>query len=83
MGLKLVILDKAEATGCSGELVQTHDDSLDVATLGEEFVDLFLCREEAQIAHVQSARLCQQFLLLHSRALTRGNTISFSSWRHF
>ena len=53
MGLKLVILDKAEATGCSGELVQTHYDSLYVATFGEEFVDLFLGGEEAQVADIQ------------------------------
>ena len=59
MGLKLVILDKAEATGCSGELVQTHNDSLDVTTLGEEFMDLFLSCVETQIANIQGARCLQ------------------------
>lgn len=52
-----IVLDKAETTGSLLISVQSHDDSLDLAALGEERVNLFLGCVEGKIADIQSTRL--------------------------
>ena len=47
------ILYEAEAAGCPGEFVEAHDDPLDIPALGEQFVDLLLCREEGQVPDIE------------------------------
>lgn len=58
-----VVLDEAEATRGPFELVQAHDDPLDVADFAEQLVQLLLRRVEGHVAHVQRRRLTKQLLL--------------------
>lgn len=51
------VFDEAEATGRLVEAVQSHDQPLDLAALAEQLVDLFLSREERQVADVESGRI--------------------------
>lgn len=51
--MNMFSLNKAEAAGCPGELVQAHYDTLYVATFREEFVNLLLSREEGQVANIE------------------------------
>lgn len=48
------VLHKAKSTRCFLELIQSHDHSLDIATHGEELVDLILTRVEGHVADVES-----------------------------
>lgn len=48
-----VVLDKAEAAGSFGVLVQSHDDSLHVADPLEKLVYLFFGGEEREITHIE------------------------------
>ncbi len=52
-----VILDEAEAAWRPLEFIEPHDDSLDVAHLPEQLVQLFLGRVKAHVPDVQSCRL--------------------------
>lgn len=56
------ILDEAKSTGRLVEPVQSHDQSLDLAALAEEFVYLFLGREERQVANVEGSRIGERVL---------------------
>lgn len=38
-----VVFDEAEAAGGLVESVEAHDEALDLATFGEELVDLLFC----------------------------------------
>lgn len=58
-----VVFDEAEAAGRLLDLVQPHDDALDVAALGEELLDLLLGGVERQVAHVQRGGDLQELLL--------------------
>lgn len=58
-----VILHEAEATGCFLDLVQPHDDPLDITTFGEELLDLLFGGVEGQVAHVQRGGDLQELLL--------------------
>lgn len=66
-----VILHEAEATGCFLDLVQPHDDPLDITTFGEELLDLLFGGVEGQVAHVQRGGDLQE-LLLFRRAFQDG-----------
>lgn len=57
------ILYKAEATGGFLDLVQTHDNPLDISALGEELLDLLLGGVEGQVADIQRGGNLQGFLL--------------------
>lgn len=57
------ILYKAEATGGFLDLVQTHDNSLDIPALGKELLDLLLGGVEGQVADIQRGGNLQRFLL--------------------
>lgn len=63
-----VVLDEAKAARRLLELVQTHDDALDVAALGEQLVDLSLGRVERQVAHVHGRGQPQQLVQFAPRA---------------
>lgn len=64
-----VVLDEAEATRRLLELVQAHDDALDVAALGKQLVDLAFGRVERQVAHVHGRGQPQQLVQFTPRAL--------------
>ena len=64
----LIIFDEAESARRPLELVQTHDDALDVAAFAEQLVELLLCRVEGHVAHVERGRLPKKPLLFASRA---------------
>jgi len=51
------VLDETEAARRLLELVETHHDALDLARAVEKVVNLRLCREIGQVAHVEAARL--------------------------
>ena len=53
-------------------LVETHDDSLHVAALAEELMQLFLGRVVRQVADVECRALPQQALLVSASALKKG-----------
>lgn len=57
------ILYKAEATGGFLDLIQTHDNPLDISALGEELLDLLLGGVEGQVADIQRGGNLQGFLL--------------------
>lgn len=57
------ILDEAEATGGFLNLVQPHDDPLDISTLGEELLDLLLGGVEGEVADIERRGYFQGFLL--------------------
>lgn len=57
------ILYKAEATGGFLDLVQTHDNPLDIPALGEELLDLLLRGVEGQVADIERGGNLQRFLL--------------------
>ena len=61
--LALVVLNEAEAARGPFELVQAHDDPLDVADFAEELVELLLRRVERHVANVERRRLTQKSLL--------------------
>ena len=67
--LPVVVLHEAEAAGRPLELVEPHDDSLDLAAHPEQLVDLLLRRVERHVAHIQCCGLPQQPLLLSSGTL--------------
>lgn len=52
--LVCVVLDEAETTGRLAEAVETHDEALHFAALGEELVHLLLGGVEGQIADIES-----------------------------
>ena len=53
-------------------LVETHDDSLHVAALAEELMQLFLGRVVRQVTDVERRALPQQALLVCTSALKIG-----------
>lgn len=57
------ILDKAEAAGGFLDLVQPHDNPLDISALGKELLDLLLGGVEGQVANIQRRGNFQGFLL--------------------
>lgn len=65
----MIVLDKAKSTGGLLVTVQTHDDTLDLATFGKELIDLLLCREEGEISNVESGRVGKVSGQLGRRAL--------------
>lgn len=52
-----VVLNKTESAGSLLETVKPHDEPLDLATFAEQFVDLFFCCIEGEVAHVQRCRV--------------------------
>ena len=69
------ILNKAEATGGFLDLVQPHDNPLDVSALGEELLDLLLGGVEGQVANIQRRGNFQGFLLqLPATLRAKGST---------
>ena len=52
-------------------LVETHDDSLHVAALAEELMQLFLGRVVRQVTDVERRALAQQLLLLVAGTLRK------------
>ena len=54
-----VVLDEAEAAGSLLEAIEAHNQSSDLAALGEELVDLFLGGVEGQIADVHSGSILE------------------------
>ena len=57
---KSILLNEAKAAGGPLELVQPHHHPLHLSTLAKELVDLFLCRVEAHVAHVERGALTQK-----------------------
>jgi hypothetical protein len=37
--------------------IESHDDTLDLAAFGKEFIDLFLSSEEGQISDIECGRV--------------------------
>ena len=67
--LSEIVLHKTEPTGSPLELVQPHDDSLDLPAHPEELVYLLLGGVEAHVADVEGGGLPEQPLLLPTRSL--------------
>lgn len=51
------LLNKAEAAGGLLVAVKSHDDTLDLAAFGKEFIDLLLGGEEGQVSDVEGGRV--------------------------
>lgn len=68
------VFDEAKATGRLVESVQSHDQPLDLAALAKQLVDLFLGREERQVANVEGSRIGERVF----RRLLRLNRVLFA-----
>lgn len=51
------LLDKTETAGSLLVAVESHDDTLDLAAFGKEFIDLFLGGEEGEVSNVEGGRV--------------------------
>lgn len=58
-----IVFDKAEAARCLLKPIQTHDKTLDLAALGEEFVNLLFCGVERQVPDIECGRVLERVLL--------------------
>lgn len=72
-----VILHKAEPAGGLLKAVETHDETLDLSTFGEEFVNLFFGGVEGQVPDVERGRVLQ-LLLRIGGGFTRAVVVPFA-----
>ncbi len=79
---KADLLYETESTRSTGELVQAHNDALDITTLRKQFMNLLFSGKKRKVANIEGSRLAKKSFLLKSRSLKRKAKCQNNFWNN-